>query len=174
MKQLYFVFLIAITMLCASCGKEFPSRMPDIQLADEYGNSVSAADLTKDGRPVMLSFYATWCDPCAKELDAFLPHVQEWKEKYGVEIVLVSIDRYPSQVPVVMETVEKKGWTDFKVLFDTEGRLMRELEIETIPTVFFIAPNGEVVHKTVGYDLDTVQNAEQVLQSMAKKQTSDK
>lgn len=168
MKLLSFVFLTAVTMLCAGCGKGYPGRLPDIQLSDKNGMPVSTSELTDSiGHPLMLSFYATWCDPCTKELDEFKPMLKRWKKEYGLDVYIVSIDRYPAQVPVVIETVQNKGWTDFGLLFDTDSRLMTALDVETIPTVFFIDGSGRIVHRTVGYDKDSVANAEEVLKKIS-------
>lgn len=168
MKPTVISFWIAVTMLCASCCRDFPSRMPDIQLTDVYGNNVSAADLGADGRPVLLSFYATWCEPCANEIDGMARRCDVWREKYGAKVVVVSVDKYPSQVPIVIDTMKKNGWSALDVLFDADGELSKQLSLETIPTVYCIDAAGNIVDRTVGYNKRSIDSFERWLNKTSK------
>ena len=53
---------------------------PDFTMLDMEGNEVSLASFF--GKPIILNFWASWCDPCKSEM----PELQKFYEEYGEEI----------------------------------------------------------------------------------------
>lgn len=164
------LFLVACGVLGLwSCSKEYPERMPDIKLTDAYGNKQSASALTREGEPAVVSFYATWCDPCVKELNELKVKAAEWKRDKGLNIIMVAVDKYPVQVSAVLQTVKHNEWNNFNVLFDTEDSLMHKLHVETVPTTYFIDDKGNVRHKTTGYQGRSVEIVDSLINVSGKK-----
>lgn len=140
--------------------------LPSLELADMNGNKVNVAELGKSGHPVVLSFWATWCVPCKKELSNLADLYEEWKDKYHVEIVAVSIDDSRSTTKV-KPYVDGQHW-DYKVLLDVNQDLKRSLNIQTVPFTVLTDANGKIVYTHSGYVEGDEYVLEEELQKLAK------
>ncbi|HUM46792.1 MAG TPA: redoxin domain-containing protein, partial [Chitinophagales bacterium] len=88
-----FACLFAILMIIAAHSSfSQDKKLPSITLSDVDGNKVDVSQLSKDGKIIILSFWATWCVPCKKELTNIMDVYEDWQKNYNVELIAVSID----------------------------------------------------------------------------------
>ena len=81
--------MISITGLAVFAGDlKTGMRASGFVLQDIDGKRISLNTLLSDNKPHVISFFATWCKPCLKEI----PKLQALKAKTGVNITLISID----------------------------------------------------------------------------------
>jgi cytochrome c biogenesis protein CcmG, thiol:disulfide interchange protein DsbE len=146
MKLKHFFFLLSFAFSVAVSAQ---SSLPDVAIKSLDGKTVNAQDLGKRGKIVVLSFWATWCSPCKKELDAISEVYEDWQKKYNMDLVAITIDdaRALSKVKPMVET---KGWT-FEVLSDVNGDLKRALNFPSVPQTFLINQEGKIVYSHSGY-----------------------
>jgi cytochrome c biogenesis protein CcmG, thiol:disulfide interchange protein DsbE len=123
-------------------------KMPSVQLKDMDGNLVNTAELGLEG-PIIVSFWATWCAPCKRELNAIHDLYTDWVEETGVTLIAVSIDDSKTQnsVPVY---VNGKGW-EYLVLMDPNGDLKRAMGVNNVPHTFLIDTDGTIVFSHNNY-----------------------
>ncbi len=125
------------------------AQMPKVLLKDLSGKAVSTDTLNNGGKPFIVDFFATWCKPCNRELDAISEVYDEWREETGVKIFAISLDQ-AHNVAKVKPLVENHGW-EYDVLLDPNGDMQRALSIQSIPYVFIVDGNGKIVYKHIGY-----------------------
>jgi cytochrome c biogenesis protein CcmG, thiol:disulfide interchange protein DsbE len=133
--------------------------VPSVEIKDVKGNPFNTSKISNDGKPVIISFWATWCKPCIKELTTIADVYSDWQDETGVKLYAVSIDdaRSSSQVAPL---VNGKSW-DYTVLLDQNGDFKRAMNVGPIPHTFLINGKGEIVWQHTsfaeGSELDLIQ-----------------
>ena len=141
MRNLIFIVL-AIIVPVIGISQDVLQRLPEFELKDIYGKVVKINDLTANG-PVIISFWATWCAPCKKELEAIHEVYIDWQEETNVTLVAVSIEdeKTKARVPAY---VNGKGW-DYVVLLDPNGDFKRTMGVNIVPHTFLVDKEGNIV-----------------------------
>lgn len=123
--------------------------LPAVKIKDLNGNLIDASTLSNDGNPMILSFWATWCKPCIRELSAINDMYIDWQDETGVKLIAVSIDdtRLSSKVKPF---VTSQGW-EYDVYLDENSELRRYLNVNNIPHTFLLNGDGKVVWQHNGY-----------------------
>jgi cytochrome c biogenesis protein CcmG, thiol:disulfide interchange protein DsbE len=146
MKLKSFLFFLLCSVAASMSAQ---TALPEVQLKSLDGKTVNVQDLGKRGKIVVLSFWATWCSPCKKELDAISDVYDDWQKKYNMDLVAITIDDARA-LAKVKPMVQAKGWT-FEVLSDVNGDLKRALNFPTVPQTFLLNKEGEIVYSHSGY-----------------------
>lgn len=119
------------------------SDLPNITVKNLDGESVNVAELNNDGKPFVITFWATWCAPCLKEHNNLAEVYDDWVEETGVKIFAVSIDDARSTARM-KPFVEGKGWP-FEVLLDVNSELKRAMNVNMPPHTFLFDGDGKLV-----------------------------
>ena len=124
-------------------------RLPEVSLNNVDGKRINVSDYGKSGKVTVLSFWATWCIPCKKELTNVSELYEEWQKKYNVQVVAVSIDDSRS-AGKVKPYVESQRWT-YEVLLDMNQDLKRALNIQSVPFTVVVDATGKIISTHSGY-----------------------
>jgi peroxiredoxin len=124
-------------------------KLPAIDVKTLDGESINIQEFGENGKITVISFWATWCLPCKKELDAIADMYPEWQEDYDMELVAITIDNARG-LSKVRPMVEEKGW-EFEILSDAGEDLKRALNFQTVPQTFLLNQSGEIVYAHSGY-----------------------
>ena len=109
---------------------------PDFELKTLEGEKVRLADLR--GHPVLLSFWASWCGPCRRELPGLEKIYEEYKDRGLVILGINDEGKGPAR-----KYSEKEG-LGFQTLDDSSSKAHRLYKVHAIPTVFVIDKNGKI------------------------------
>ena len=140
--------IITILMLTCSAGSIF-AQLPAVTLRTIDGDNVRTDTLRNNGKPFIIDFFATWCKPCNRELDAISEVYEDWQQETGVKLFAISIDQ-AQNINKVKPLVDNHGW-EYDILLDPNGDLKRALGIQMIPFVLVCDGKGKIVYKHNGY-----------------------
>jgi peroxiredoxin len=101
---------------------------PNFILETVTGEKISLKDFK--GKAVLLNFWATWCEPCKKELPS-MQRIYEELRSEGVEVVAISIDRNKKER--VEKYIQAYKLT-FPVLLDPSQKVRKDYFILGLPT----------------------------------------
>lgn len=127
---------------------------PDFTLPDMQNKNHSLSDYL--GKPVIVTFWATWCPPCVKEMPAFN---RAWDKLKNDDIALLGIN-----INEGIETIESfklQYPIDFTILRDETAGQLQNWNMTGLPTTFIIDPDGHVVYQAMGereWDNDIIIN----------------
>jgi peroxiredoxin len=122
-----------------------PERLPDVSLPDLQGVTHSLRDFS--GRPLVVNFWATWCEPCRREIP-LLESLWREKSRDELEIVGIAVDHPES----VRQFVRELG-IDYPVLVGEKGGLeaVTAFGMDTVlPFSVFVDPEGQIVTLKLG------------------------
>ncbi|NIF07807.1 TlpA family protein disulfide reductase [Chryseobacterium sp. Tr-659] len=122
-------------------------EVPNVSVNTLNGEKLNVSKIDSS-KPVVMSFWATWCLPCMEELTTINEKYEDWQKESQFSMYAVSTDdaRTTSKVKTVAKS---KGWP-YTILLDPNQTLKRALNINSIPHVI-ILHKGKIVYSHVGY-----------------------
>ena len=150
-----FFFLLALTLAAAVCGPA-PSgsvataaeSVADWTLETADGDAVNFHTLLAEG-PVVISFWATWCKPCLKEL----PELDRIAGSFAGRVTFLAVNADNSKsVAKVAPYLKAHKYDNLVVPLDTGAELQQLLQVGgTIPFTVVFDANGREFYRHVGY-----------------------
>jgi thiol-disulfide isomerase/thioredoxin len=134
---------------------EIGSGLPDFSLTDLQGGEISSADLR--GKVVLIDFWATWCQPCKKEM----PGYQKLLDRYGSRGFAV----IGFKLDVMMDTEDpvqfaKRIGVRYPLAVAADDLKQRFGGIEGIPTTMLYDRHGILRKKVIGFEYTDVIESE--------------
>ena len=139
-----FSVIAALFIACTASA-----QLPSVELKNLEGKVVNVSQLSNDGKPFVISFFADWCHPCKRELRAIHEVYADWQDETGMKLIAVSEDE-AHNINKVHPTVESEGW-EYDVLLDPNGDFMRAMGVQAIPHIFVLDGKGNIVYSHSGY-----------------------
>lgn len=130
---------------------------PNLRLQNMDEEIIDIKDLK--GKVVVVNFWATWCPPCRREMASLERLYQATKNK-NVELLAVNVGEDVDTVFPFMGNVTPSP--NFPILFDTDGKAMKQWKVRGLPTTYIVSPTGMIVYRAVGgreFDHKNIQQA---------------
>jgi len=134
---------------------EIGSRLPDFSVKDLQGREVSSVDLR--GKVVLVDFWATWCQPCKKEM----PGYQKLLDSYGSRGFVVVGFKFDTMRDMEdpLQFASKIG-VRYPLAVATEDVKQRFGGIEGLPTTMIYDRQGILRTKVIGFEYtDNIEQA---------------
>ena len=160
--------LIAVLFLVSITSTVFAQKsLPDVSIQELSGKKITIQDYADNDKVTVLSFWATWCVPCKKELDNIAEYYEDWQEDYNMELVAISVDNARSATKI-KTVVDSKGW-EYEVLSDKNSDLKRALNFQAVPYTIVIDTDGNIVYTHDGYVEGDEFELEDILKKLSEK-----
>jgi cytochrome c biogenesis protein CcmG, thiol:disulfide interchange protein DsbE len=162
MKKLFSLFLLVLCIHVANAQNKIPS----VDIKKIAGENINTSTFSNDGKPIIISFWATWCKPCVQELTAIAENYEEWQKETGVKVIAISTDDSRNSARVA-PFVNTKSWT-YEIYLDPNGDFKRALNVNNIPHTFLVNGNGEVVWQHNSYTPGDEDELYELVKKLAK------
>lgn len=126
------------------------AQIPSVKVEDSKGGQINTVSLVDNKTPMIISFWATTCKPCIRELNAINELMPDWLEEVKFRVVAVSTDDSRSTAKA-RAMAEGSGWDDFIMLYDKNQEFMRAMNVTLTPQVYVVDANGKIVYSHTGY-----------------------
>ena len=163
MKKVFFITIVLLLQITLIYAQEKKNLLPKVDIKTLEGEVFNTVDITNDG-PIFISFWATWCKPCIKELKAINENYIDWQEETGLKVIAISVDDTKSSSRVAPLVNGKFAW-DFDVYLDENSEFKEKMNVGNIPHSFILDKNGKIVWQHTSY----LPGDEQIIYDIIKK-----
>ena len=120
------------------------ARAPDFSLPSLRSGQPTVSLAAFRGRPVVVNFWASWCEPCKEELPVF----EAAHRRLGDRVAFVGVDRLDARDDGV--GMADRYRLTYALAYDREGSLDGPFRLRGTPTTVFISPTGRIVDHVTG------------------------
>ena len=124
-------------------GKAAPGFVLPVVSGGDPGARMALGDLL--GKPVILDFWASWCEPCRIQGPILERLAKKYRER-GLTVLGVNVDDTPQDAAVY---AKREGLT-YPILVDLEGTAQRAYEATNLPTLVIVDRDGRVAAYMAG------------------------
>ena len=121
-----------------------PFSAPAISLVDSAGQTVELSDLR--GKLVLVNLWATWCEPCLREM----PSLERLQSRLGERIAVLAVSEDRGGNKAVEPFIAKLGLKSVKIYIDPKSEVGHSFAVRGLPTSFLINREGKVLGRVEG------------------------
>ena len=143
--------IAALAGICIATLSYAQTELPETVIKDvNTGKKIAFNQAIEKNKVTLISFWATWCAPCKKEIKNIKLKLDAWKKEADFNYVTVSIDESKAE-GLVRTYAMSQGW-NFPFYIDPNSDLKRSLNFQNVPFTIIVDKNGKVVFMHSGYE----------------------
>jgi cytochrome c biogenesis protein CcmG/thiol:disulfide interchange protein DsbE len=143
------IFTGLLTIFLAVSFAQEKSSVPSVLIKTLDNQNFDTKNIDNDENPIIISFWATWCSPCKRELNTIAEDYLDWVDETGVKLIAVSIDDSRNMAKVA-PYVNGQSW-EYDVYIDPNGDLKRAMNVNNVPHTFLLNGKKEIVWQHNSY-----------------------
>lgn len=150
MKKLFALLALSAFTFTSFAQEQATADLPATAIKTLDGGKIEFNQAFEKGKVTLVSFWATWCVPCKKEIKSIRENMAEWKAETDFNYMTVSVDdsRATAQVRAYAKS---QGW-DFPTYLDPNSDLKRSLNFQNVPFTIIVDKDGKVAFMHSGYE----------------------
>lgn len=121
-----------------------PQPAPALSFTDLHGKPVALADFK--GKPLLVNLWATWCQPCLKEM----PSLARLQAKFDGALNVAAISEDRGGAAVVAPFVDKHALATLAIYLDPNSDAAHGFEARGLPTSILIDKGGRILGRVEG------------------------
>jgi len=123
------------------------SRLPEFKARDLYGKEISSKDLR--GKVVLVDIWATWCQPCRKEMPGYQKLLDHYGPRGFVVVGLKSNMMMDTEDPL---RFAKEIGVHYPLVSASSELIGKFCELQGLPTTMVYDREGVLRKKVIGFD----------------------
>ncbi len=121
-----------------------PQPAPETKFTDADGKPASLADFK--GKPVVVNLWATWCEPCLREM----PSLDRLQSEFDGKLTVAAVSEDRAGAKRVGPFVAAMGLKKLTIYLDPKAELGHAFNVRGLPTSIIIDATGRVVGRVEG------------------------
>ena len=158
LPALYTLFFFLLCLPSIAVSQDHQNLV--VQTID--GDDLSLEELVSKG-PVLVNFWALWCEPCKIEMKQLQSIYDRYNEK-GFSILAINQDNQKS-IGKVSSYISSQKYSFF-VALDPDGEIAQQFNVQSIPLSLLFNSSGRIVYKALGYKPGDEKKIEEELQKL--------
>ena len=145
-SMLLLTLLVPVRGTAAPVGTKLypdPQPAPGFVLADLNSDTHTLTDYR--GKVLIVSFWATWCIPCKKELPS-LARTAEMLHDEGVRVVAINVGEGSQEIRRFLD----RSPSDLVFLPDQESKIAGAWDVRALPTAYVVDKRGRIAMRVIG------------------------
>jgi thiol-disulfide isomerase/thioredoxin len=136
--------------LQAQTGIALGKAAPEARVQTPAGKTEWLSASYGRDKPVLLEFWATWCENCK----ALEPQMSAAAKKYAGKIEMVGVAVGVNQSAALVKAYAAKHALPVKVVYDANGDAAEKFDVPATSYIVILNKDGRVVYTGVGADQD--------------------
>ena len=125
--------------------------LPETEIKNvQTGSKIAFNSIPEKGKVTLISFWATWCIPCKKEIKNISLKLPDWHKEADFNYLTISVDKVEAE-GLVRTYAMSQGWK-FPYFIDANSDLMRSLSFQNVPYTVILDKAGKVAFTHSGYE----------------------